>query len=61
MELSQNDSQVWTAHNLLRLTGGSEAWLAPDGTIGLLGTGAAMLIHPDGSPEWVGCPNPAFP
>jgi hypothetical protein len=39
----------------------SRVWLAPDQTIGVLGNGGAMLIKPDGTPHWIGCPNPTFP
>jgi HEAT repeats len=45
----------------LHLKAFSQVWLAPNQTIGVLGSGGAMLIKPDGTPQWIGCPNPTFP
>lgn len=61
LKLFQNANLTWSAKQSLRLTGVPEVWLAPDQTIGILGGGGVMLIRPDGTPEWIGCPLPSFP
>jgi hypothetical protein len=60
-ELTKNNNGAWQATPKLRLTGIPEVWLASDQTIGILGSEGVMLVHSDGSPEWVGCPQPSFP
>ena len=61
LKLLQNEDGTWSAKPVLRLTGVPEVWLAPDQTIGILGSDGVMLVRQDGTPEWAGCPQPSFP
>jgi HEAT repeat protein len=55
-KLSQNAEGVWQAEVVMRLAGDDSYDISKDGTLRNIGSHGAMLVHPDGRPEWIMCP-----
>jgi hypothetical protein len=55
-KLSQNADGTWRAETVLRLAGSGDFHVSKDGTLRNISYQGAMLVHPDGKPEWIMCP-----
>jgi hypothetical protein len=55
-QTSQSSDGTWRAEIIMRLAGSGDFDVAKDGTLRNISGQGAMLVYPDGKPEWLLCP-----